>query len=158
MSSLKKSGRRRKNVNKCGSYMLSTEFNLIRFKSVLKQLGGDPLNWSVKKGWIVFHKTYFNTSSSKIKHARSCYDFYRRHIKRGSLNGEDIPRDNVAGLDPNNHVTSRKVVDPSENTLSLDPEEVILREDINPNNDLITCSEDMYIHMMIQFHVVKTSF
>ena len=59
---------------------MPTEFDGARFESVLLELSGDPSKWSLRKEWILFHKTYVITSSSKLKHARSYYDFHRRHL------------------------------------------------------------------------------
>ena len=76
MSSLKR-GRPKKNLNLSSASIEPGEFELPRFSSVLNQIGGDASKWSLKKEWIVFHKTYYNTSKARPKQARACYDFYR---------------------------------------------------------------------------------
>ena len=97
MSNLKR-GRPPKNLNVSASSIVSTDFDIPRFAFVLKQLGGNVSKWSLKNEWILFHKTYFNTSSTKLKHARSCYDFYRRHTNEafwkysGDVNSYEITK------------------------------------------------------------------
>ena len=77
-------GRPKKNLNLSSASIEPGEFELPRFSSVLNQIGGDASKWSLKKEWIVFHKTYYNTSKARPKQARACYYFYRLHVA-GSL-------------------------------------------------------------------------
>ena len=68
MSSLKR-GRPKKNLNLSSASIEPGEFELPRFSSVLNQISGDASKWSLKKEWIVFHKTYYNTSKARLEHA-----------------------------------------------------------------------------------------
>ena len=120
MSSLK-SGRRKKILNLKCSNIVPTEFDSARFASVLLKLGGDPSKWSLRKEWILFHQTYFSTSSSRLKQARSCYDFYRRHLVKADGGGTSMS-DNVNDVNlmgdfiPRSHLDENDSVMPRGNT------------------------------------------
>ena len=57
------------------------DFEPERFKLVIYQLGGNAVEWSLKREWVLFFKTYFGSSTATVKQARSCYDYFRRNIE-----------------------------------------------------------------------------
>ena len=57
------------------------DFEPERFKLVIDQLGGNAVEWSLKREWVLFFKTYFGSSTATVKQARSCYDYFRRNIE-----------------------------------------------------------------------------
>ena len=131
MSSLK-SGRRKKILNLKCSNIVPTEFDSARFASVLLKLGGDPSKWSLRKEWILFHQTYFSTSSSRSKQARSCYDFYRRHLVKADGGGTSMS-DNVNDVNlmgdfiPRSHLDKNDSVMPRGNTNVANVDNIVLK-------------------------------
>ena len=77
-----RSGHRKKTQNFKTSSHLSSRFDQHKFFSLLKQVGGNPSNWSLKKEWGIFYRMYFNTSWADTRHARICHDFFRRHKEK----------------------------------------------------------------------------
>ena len=69
-----KAGRPKKSVS-----IPKVVFHIKEFADTLKKIGGNATNWSCTKEWLVFYKTYFNTSHAKLKHARAFYNFYKKH-------------------------------------------------------------------------------
>ena len=72
MSNLKK-GRPKK------TRRVSLDFHFHVFSNVLKEIGGNPLKWSLKEEWIEFSKIYFSNLYPRNKHAKASRDYFFRH-------------------------------------------------------------------------------
>ena len=90
-----RSGRKKKTQNfKTSPSHSSSRFDQHKFCSLLKQVGGNPSNWSLKKEWGIFYRMYFNTSWADTRYAMFSSEGIRKSfylsvialfIKRGHI-------------------------------------------------------------------------
>ena len=66
------------------------DINLARFHATLRYIQGDPDTGLLKTRWTDFSNTYFETTHSRIQHAKKCYYLYKKH-KNTLTSGNVIP-------------------------------------------------------------------
>ena len=60
-------------------HISDSPYDIDLFRTTLRLIEGDPVNWSLKTEWREFYKLYFRTAYPKDKNVKSAYNFFKKN-------------------------------------------------------------------------------
>ena len=68
-------------------------FDIDQFRSILNQIGGNPVDWSLKDQWRRFYKLYFCTKYARDDRVKTAYFFFKKNLCALTLDENNDPHD-----------------------------------------------------------------